>query len=124
MWGICGENVDFSQQIPHIFSVQQLNTSTEKVMEEGTFVKRAAYAICKDQNPVQVNDGWLDMDTKSNVCPDFVHSLSSLRPITESVQWLFKPGPNSVKPLLISKEHGQRLDFKIQGMSRYCHTGC
>ena len=28
MWGICGENVDFSQQIPHIFSVQQLITST------------------------------------------------------------------------------------------------
>ena len=28
MWGIWGENVDFSQQIPHIFSVQQLTTST------------------------------------------------------------------------------------------------
>ena len=28
MWGICGENVDFSQQIPHIFSVQQWITST------------------------------------------------------------------------------------------------
>ena len=68
------------------------------------------------ETSVQVNDGWLDMDPKSNPRPHLVQSLSTFCPITESIQSLSKPSPKSP----ISKEHGQTLDFKIQGLSRYC----
>ena len=63
---------------------------------------------------VLVTNGCLDMDTKSNLCPVFVQSLSNLRPCTQYVQSLSMPGPNSVKPPQIFLEDGQRLDFDIQ----------
>ena len=53
-------------------------------------------------------------------CPGSVLSLSNNKSCTKSVQSLSNPGPISVKPLLISKEHGQRLDIKIQSLTSSC----
>ena len=57
---------------------------------------------------------------KSNICPYYVQGMSNLCLGTGSVQFLSPLGQNSVNPPQISHEGGQRLDLKIQSLSRYC----
>ena len=72
------------------------------------------------RNLVLIDDGCLDMDMKSNICPFYVQGMSNLCLGTGSVQFLSPPGPTFVNPPQISPEGGQRLDLKIQSLSRYC----
>ena len=74
----------------------------------------------RDFKRVLIDDGCLDMDMKSNICPYYVQGMSNLCLGTGSVQFLSPLGQNSVNPPQISHEGGQRLDLKIQSLSRYC----
>ena len=83
--------------------------------DQGWTKEKTAYRI-----RVLVDDGCLDMDIKSNICPYYVQGMSNLCLGTGSVQFLSPLGQNSVNPPQISHEGGQRLDLKIQSLSRYC----
>ena len=66
-------------------------------------------------------DHWLvgqRLDTKSNLCPKSVKSLSNVCRKTGKVQGLSNGCLESVKCLSNAKALGQSLDMEIQGLSR------